>query len=84
MTTRLLHTTISHDTLQCVEALVDGVKTGDIVGAAIGIIYKRKRYSVTLCGEARHDPTYTRGVVGAIEDELRDLIHERSQGDTTI
>ena len=81
---QLIRETVSGDTLQCAEALAEGVKDGQIVGAVIGFLYRRKKYSVAICGDAYHDPTFARGVIGALEDELRELIHERGQRDTTL
>jgi hypothetical protein len=81
---QLLHETVSHDTIECALAMAEGSKNGHIVGAVIGFLYKYRKYSVAVCGEAYRDPTWARGVIGAIEDELRHLIHERGQKDTIL
>lgn len=80
---RLIHPTISGDTLACAGHLLEGLESGEVTGAVIAILYRRKRYSIHVCGEAHDAPTYARGIVGAIEDELRDLIQERGQSNTT-
>ncbi len=75
---------ISKETIQCAQHLHDGSEAGVVIGAVIGYLYTRRRYGIAICGEAQADPTWARGVLGAIEDELRDMIHERSLGDTTM
>lgn len=74
----------SADTVRCLEEALRGALAGEVVGVVLAAVYRRRRYSVSVCGEARHDPTYARGVACAIDDELRELIHDRAQGDTTL
>lgn len=74
----------SKDTLQCARRLVAAAQDGEAVGAVIGILYRRQRYSVVVCGSAHDNPTWARGVTRAIDDELYELIHERGVKDTTI
>jgi hypothetical protein len=81
---QLLREVVSKDTLQCAKALVTKAEDGEVVGAVIGFIYRRQKYSVAVCGQAFDNPTWARGVTAAIDDELYTLIHERGQKDTTI
>lgn len=81
---QLLREVVSSDTVDCAKALIDGSESGQVVGAVIGFLYRRRRYSVAICGEAYADPTWARGVIAAIEDELRQMVHERGQRDTTL
>jgi hypothetical protein len=74
----------SMDTLQCARRLVVSAQDGEVVGAVIGFLYRRQRYSVAVCGVAHENPTWARGVVQAIDDELADLVHERGHNDETL
>lgn len=74
----------SQHTIACATHFAEGALSGEVVGAAIALLYRRRKYTVAICGEAHRDPTWARGVVAALEDELRELVHERSAKDTTI
>jgi hypothetical protein len=84
MPSALLHDRISRDTVQALETLLEGAKRGQVVGAIFGVMLKRRKYLVNVAGEAVRDPTFARGMVGAIEDELRVLIQGRADADTTM
>lgn len=81
---QLLTETISTDTLECAKALVKKSQDGEVIGAVIGFLYRRQKYSIAVCGHAYDNPTWARGVVAALDDELHSLVHERGQRDTTI
>lgn len=72
---QLVKEVISHDTLECAREICKGAESGHIVGMVVGLIYKRRRYSVSVSGFAMEDQTFARGVAMAINDELRELIH---------
>lgn len=81
---QLLHIDPSKDTIACATRLAEGALGGDVVGAVIGFIYRRRRYSISVCGEAHRDPTFARGIVRAIDDELQAMVHDRANQDTTL
>lgn len=81
---QLLHVEISKNTLGCVEALTAGVKEGHTVGCVVALLHKRRRYSIIICGEAYHDPTWADGVTDVAKAELMDLIREQGQRSTTL
>lgn len=80
----LVRDVVSHDTVECLEQLLEAARAGEVIGLVFGAMLKRKRYMVNLAGEARRDPTYARGVVGAIEDELRLMIQGKADSDTIL
>lgn len=84
MTYQLVREAVSTDTVGALEQLLDDARSGHIIGIAFAAVLKRKRYFVDAAGEARRDPTFTRGMIGALDDELRDLIQGRAQSDTTL
>lgn len=61
---------VSHDTIQCLEALLEKAKAGEIIGLAYAAMHKKRRYTVHSCGEAHRNPTFARGMVAALDDEL--------------
>lgn len=66
----LVPDTLSHDTIQCLEAMLDEARRGQLIGIAFGAIFKRRTYIVNSAGEAYHSPTFARGIVAALDDEL--------------
>lgn len=61
---------VSHDTVQCLESLLEQARAGDVIGIAYAVMHKRRRYTVHTCGEAHRNPTFSRGMVAALDDEL--------------
>jgi len=73
----LLPDSVSHDTVVCLETLVEQARRGEIVGLAFGAILRRNNYIVNTAGEAYRNPTFARGVIAALDDELSARIHGR-------
>jgi hypothetical protein len=80
---QLIKDPISADTIEAFAKLLEGAIEGRYVGAVIGVIRPRRRYSVHCIGEASRNPTFARGVVQAIDDDLRDSIHGDEMQETT-
>ena len=78
----LIPDAISAETVTALEQLTERARAGDILGIGFVALLKRRRYVVNTAGECRHDPTLTRGMVLALDDELRSLVHGRSFDDT--
>jgi hypothetical protein len=62
--------TLSHDTVQCLEQLLDKARKGEIIGLAFAAMCRRRQYMVDTAGEAHRNLTYARGMVCALNDEL--------------
>ena len=45
---------------------------------------RRRRYIVNSAGSCRSDPTMTRGMVLALDDELKGMVHGRSFDETQM
>src|SRR5574340_372908 len=60
---QLLSGAVSTETLACLERMSEGAREGVIVGLVVGVILNRRRYYVSICGEAHRDPTFARGVL---------------------
>lgn len=79
---KLVHDFISRDTVECLAVLFEGAKTGDVKGIAFGAILSRNRYITNVAGLAFKNPTFARGMVMSLSDELATLIHQRDPQET--
>jgi hypothetical protein len=66
----LVPDTISHDTVECLEALLVQAKRGQVIGLAYAAMLRKRAYIVNAAGEAHRNPTFGRGCVQALDDEL--------------
>lgn len=66
----LLPDYISHDTVDCLKQLLAQAKRGEIIGMAYAAMLKRRAYIVNTAGEAHRSPTFARGMVAALDDQL--------------
>lgn len=66
----LIPDTISTDTIECLETLLDQARRGQIIGLAFAAMLKRRGYIVNTAGEAHRNPTFTRGMLAALNDRL--------------
>ena len=55
---------------------------GEITGLLFAATIGRARYITQVAGYCRRNPTYARGMVAALDDKLRDLVHQRDPGET--
>jgi len=67
---RLVPDTISSDTVRALEQLLKEARAGRIIGVAFVAMYKRREYIANAAGEARRSPTFTRGMIAALDDAL--------------
>lgn len=67
---RLVGDTISPDLIEALEHLLDEAKSGRLIGFAYAAMYKGRTYIVDTAGEARRNPTFTRGMLRALDDRL--------------
>ena len=71
---RLVPDALSHDTVEAIEELLAQARSGQIIGIAFVAMYKRRHYIANSAGEAYRNPTFTRGMVGALDDQLAQLM----------
>lgn len=76
---RLVADTVSIDTIECLEQLLERAKRGDLIGLAFAAMLKRRRYIVNTAGVAHDSPTFTRGMVAALDDSLSNRIHHQGE-----
>lgn len=66
----LIPDTLSNDTIECLETLLDFARKGDIVGIAFAAALKKRAYITNTAGECYRNPTFARGMVAALDDQL--------------
>lgn len=67
---RLVPDVVSDDTVECLELLLKRARSGEVVGLAFCAMLKQRAFIVNTAGEAHRSPTFTRGMVAALDDEL--------------
>lgn len=82
MKLELVHAPISGDTLDALQELVEDARAGLYTGFVIGLLRPRLRYSVHCVGEACERPSWSRGILKALDDDLSRLIQQRSSEET--
>lgn len=71
---RLVRNRRSRTTIRATEELRADAHTGDLIGVALVAMYKRRVYTTRVTGECFRSPTFTRGMLRALDDELAVLM----------
>lgn len=79
---QLVHDYISRDVVDALTLLLKGAQDGDVTGIAFACTLRKNRYITNVAGLAFKNPTFTRGMLGALDDELSAIIHQRDPQDT--
>lgn len=79
---KLVNDFISRDLIIALETLLAGAKSGDVTGLAFCATLRKMRYVTNVAGTCYTNPTHTRGMLGALDDELSQLVHQRDPQDT--
>lgn len=66
----LISDAVSNDTVEALSQLLDMAHRGELIGFAFAAMLKRRRYFVNVAGEAFRNPTFARGCVSVLNDEL--------------
>lgn len=61
---------VSGDTVQALEYLLQEARAGRLVGLAWVCMIRGRLYEVDAAGEAKRLPTYARGLLRRLDDEL--------------
>lgn len=84
MTYQLIRDSISRDTVQALESLLHLAREGTVTGIAFAVTLKRRKFLVNVAGEAYRDPTFARGAVLALDDELSSIVQSHALSNTTL
>ncbi len=66
----LVPDTLPVETIACLEQLLKAARSGELIGLAFAGMLKRRGYIVNSAGEAHRNPTFARGMVAALNDQL--------------
>lgn len=61
---------VSTDTVECCRLLNSQAKSGELIGLAFVGLLKRRSYIVNTAGELHRNPTFARGCLLALDDQL--------------
>jgi len=67
---RLVPDTISDDTIEALRQLLKDAESGQIIGIAFVAMHRKRIYIANSAGEAKRNPTFTRGMLAALDDQL--------------
>lgn len=76
---RLVKNNIAHDVVAALEQLLDGARRGEVTGIAFAVTLKRERFFTDMAGTCYTNPSYARGIVAFLLDELADHVHSRDE-----
>lgn len=69
------HFDVDRDTEEVLKNLLDMARKGELRGVAVAALLRDRRYFVDASGEAHRNPTFARGMVAALDDELAGRVH---------
>lgn len=61
---------VSHDTVECLEQLLNQARRGQVIGIAYAVMLKKRAYITNTAGEAHRNPTFSRGMIATLDDQL--------------
>lgn len=67
---RFVGTAPSDDTIATLGELLAAAQRGELIGVAFAAMYRRREYAVGYTGECARNPTFTRGMVSDLHDDL--------------
>ena len=70
---------ISHDVVDALEQLLIGARSGDITGIAFACALPGMRHFTDVAGTFYTNPTFARGAVDFLSDELAALAHGQAR-----
>lgn len=70
----LIPDTVSTDTVECLKLLLNRARRGEVIGLAYCAVLKQRSYIVNTAGVAYQSPTFARGMVAALDDQLSDAV----------
>jgi len=74
--------TINEDVIETLKALLAGAQRGEVTGVAFAAALRSRRYITNATGSCLESPTYTRGMVATLYDELGRIVLRRDPSDT--
>ncbi|MBT2299232.1 hypothetical protein J7E70_02025 [Variovorax paradoxus] len=79
---QLIPDNISRDTVEALQTLLDLAKEGEVTGIAFAVTLRKQRYITNVAGHCHSNPTFARGMVMSLSDEIAHLVHGRDPLET--
>jgi len=79
---RLVPDNISRDVIEALQTLLQLAKEGEVTGIAFAVTLRRQRYITNVAGHCYDHPTFARGMVAFLSDQLAALAHGRDPQET--
>lgn len=74
MPCQLVKDYVSRDLVTCLTQMLEGAKSGKIKGICFAAILDKNRFITNVAGLCYRNPTFARGMVSSLDDELAGLI----------
>ena len=71
---KLVEVIVSNETIEALEYVLSEAKAGRVVGFAAVFVHRSGRYTCDAVGQAVKAPTFTRGAVNVLDDQLASLV----------
>ena len=71
---RLVPDAVSMDTIACLNLLLRRAHRGEVIGLAYCAMLRGRAYIVDTAGAAHESPTFARGMVRALDDNIAEKI----------
>lgn len=84
MPLKLIHDGISRVTREAAQEILEACDSGHAQGLAFVLVLKGKRYVVNVAGSAAENPTETRGMLCALDDELQRMVQGLADNTQTL
>lgn len=66
---------LSHDTVECLELLLNEAKQGKVLGLAYAAMLSNREFITDSTGECRRNPVFARGLVASLDDDLKQMVN---------
>lgn len=71
---------VPRETIEALETILERARAGKYVGFVIGLQRPRRKFTVYCVGASCDNPTWSRGMCLAIDDELQQLVYGNGNG----
>lgn len=67
------------ETIALLERLLDMAKRRELIGLAFAAMFMDRNYIVNAAGEAHRNPTFSRGMCAALDDQLAKRVRRKKR-----
>lgn len=67
---KLIPDSLSTDTIEALEQLLDQARNGEVIGIAFGVMLRQRKFLVNTAGEAHRNPGFSLQMTRMLDDHL--------------